>query len=459
VTELGERLRAVLGVDPAAPCLEFDGVWRSWGDVAAEAHGLDAELAAAGIGPGHAVAVVMRNHPATVAALVCAVTAERPLLVLPSYLPTDALDAAIAARRPGPVVVDPGAGLRAGAGRSARLAGVAVELLTSGTTGPPKRVPLTVERLTHVLGGPAEARLRDGVRIVWAPLAHIGGLWGVLQSLVEGRRLSLMTRFEPDGWVERVRRHRPRFTGLPPAGLRMLLDADVDPADLACLLAVTTGTAPASGELVAAFEDRFGVPVLVTYGATEFAGAVASWSLADHARFATTKRGSVGRAHPGVELRVVDPLTFEVLAPGRAGLLELRGGQLGDEWMRTSDLAHVDGDGFLFIDGRADDVIVRGGFKVSAGTVAGVLEQHPFVAAAGVVGVPDARLGEVPVAVIEARAGGDPPGGTELEAFLRARLPAHQVPVAFHVVERLPRTATLKVDAEALDQLARAARR
>jgi len=196
--------------------------------------------------------------------------------------------------------------------------------------------------------------------------------------------------------------------------------------------------------------------VLATYGATEFAGAVASWSLADHARFATAKRGSVGRAHSGVELRVVNPLTFEALASGRVGLLEVRGGQLGAEWVRTSDLAHIDGDGFLFIDGRADDAIVRGGFKVSAGAVASVLEQHPRVEAAGIIGMPDARLGEVPVAVIETRAGGNPPGGTELDAFLRARLPAHQVPVAFHVVERLPRTATLKVDAEALRRLVEA---
>jgi acyl-CoA synthetase (AMP-forming)/AMP-acid ligase II len=118
--------------------------------------------------------------------------------------------------------------------------------------------------------------------------------------------------------------------------------------------------------------------------------------------------------------------------------------------VRTSDLAHVDDDGFLYIDGRADDVIVRGGFKVSAGAVATMLEQHPLVTAAAVVGVPDRRLGEVPVAAVEATAGAT---AAALEAFLRERLAPYQMPAAIHLVERIPRTPSLKIDAVAVRAL------
>jgi acyl-CoA synthetase (AMP-forming)/AMP-acid ligase II len=282
-------------------------------------------------------------------------------------------------------------------------------------------------------------KLRSGTRIVWAPLAHIGGLWGVLQSLVEGRRISLMERFEVEGWVARLGRHRPAVTGLPPAGLRMLLDAGIDPARLSSLRAVTTGTAATPADLVEEFESRFGIPVLATYGATEFAGAIASWTLADHQRFGMAKRGSVGRPHPGVEVRI-----------GDGHVLEARGAQLGPEWVRTSDLAHIDDDGFLYIDGRADDVIVRGGFKVSTSAVVKVLEQHPLVTAAAVVGVPDRRLGEVPVAAVETAGGAT---AAAIEAFLRERLAPYQVPAAIHLVDRIPRTPSLKVDAVAVREM------
>ncbi|MBA3653994.1 MAG: long-chain fatty acid--CoA ligase [Actinobacteria bacterium] len=269
-------------------------------------------------------------------------------------------------------------------------------------------------------------------------MAHLGGIWGVLQSLVGGQQIALMERFEVDGWVARVRQHRPGVTGLPPAGLRMVLDAGVANDALASLQAITTGTARVGPELVTEFEDRYGIPVLVTYGATEFAGPIAGWTVDDRKAFGRAKPGSVGRPYKGVEARVID------------GVLEVRGGHLGPEWRRTSDLAHIDDDGFVYIDGRADDAIVRGGFKVSAGAVADVLEQHPAVSGAAVVGRPDERLGEVPVAAVELASPVDP---AALDAFLRERLPAYQVPVEIRVVDAIPRNPTMKVDAVAVRRL------
>src|SRR5262249_2162545 len=150
---------------------------------------------------------------------------------------------------------------------------------------------------------------------------------------------------------------------------------------------------------------RYGVPVLTSYAATEFGGGVAGWNLKDYQQYASDKRGSVGRAHAGCELRVVDESTGESLPNGDVGLLEVRADQIdGTQWIRTTDLARLDDDGFLWIVGRADQTILRGGFKVQPETVRVALLRHPAVVDAVVFGVDDDRLGQVPVAVVQAGA-------------------------------------------------------
>ena len=146
------------------------------------------------------------------------------------------------------------------------------------------------------------------------------------------------------------------------------------------------------------------MPVLTSYAATEFGGGVAGWTLADYQKYWHVKRGSVGRASLGAELRVVDD-DGEPLGPDQAGLLEVKPGQLGPsaDWMRTTDMARIDGDGFLWILGRADQAIIRGGFKVMPDDVRAALEGHPAVRGAAVVGRRDDRLGETPVAMVELR--------------------------------------------------------
>jgi acyl-CoA synthetase (AMP-forming)/AMP-acid ligase II len=131
-----------------------------------------------------------------------------------------------------------------------------------------------------------------------------------------------------------------------------------------------------------------------------------------------------------------------------AGVLEVRAGQAGGagRWTRTSDLARVDEDGFLWIEGRADDVIIRGGFKVHPSTVAAVLERHPAVAEAAVAGIPDERLGQVPVAAFEVRPGADVPGDAELRTWCRRELLPYEVPVRFLHVPELPRGVSQKVN-------------
>jgi acyl-coenzyme A synthetase/AMP-(fatty) acid ligase len=481
---LGDRIARVLALDAGAPAVEFDGRWRTWGELRTTVDAVARAIPRAGTPVG----VVLRNRPAQVGMLLgvlqaggCAVTInpERGVervrddierLDLP-YLAGAGDDLlGLLGTRPraativaddlgGPVTTTAG---EAAAGHPDRP-GVAVRMLTSGTTGPPKRVDLTYDTLDRVLAGAkhyessshVDLRLRSGVAVVNSPLVHLGGVFRVLQCVNDGRSFVLLERFTVDGWADAVRRHRPRTASLVPAALRMVLESGVDPADLASLRSVVSGTAPLSPDDADAFTERYGIPVLVSYAATEFGGGVAGWTLPDYERFWPTKRGSVGRAHPGCELRVVHPDDGRPLGPEEEGLLEVKTAQLGDDcpWTRTTDLARIDRDGFAWIVGRADQAIVRGGFKVHPDDVRAALERHPRVRGAAVVGVPDARLGAVPVAAVELRPGPEPVAVADLAEHASAVLARYEVPAEIRVVAELPRTPSGKVDLAAARKL------
>jgi long-chain acyl-CoA synthetase len=482
VTGLAARIAGVLALDPAAHAVEFEGGWRTWGDLGATVD----HVAALVPGPGAEVGVLLRNRPASVGLLLGVIRAGGCVVTINPGRGRDrtrtdvaALDLPVLAGEPGDLaelvpegnrattvaVPDLGAApvvTTGGAGGAVTRPGVAVRMLTSGTTGPPKRVDLAYETFERVLVGAkhyesdrgADLRLRQGVAVVNAPLAHVGGLFRVLQCVTDGRSFALLERFTVEGWVDAVRRHRPATASLVPAALRMVLEAGVDPADVASLRSVVSGTAPLDPADADAFTQRYGVPVLVSYGATEFGGGVAGWNVADHRAFWAAKRGSVGRAHPGCELRVVDPATGDDVGSGAEGLLEVRSRQLGtDGWARTTDLARLDADGFLWILGRADQAIVRGGFKVQPEDVRAALERHPAVRGAAIVGRQDRRLGAVPVAAVELRAGAGPVGPDDLLAQCARVLARYELPAEIRVVDALPRTDSGKVDLAAVQVL------
>jgi long-chain acyl-CoA synthetase len=235
----------------------------------------------------------------------------------------------------------------------------------------------------------------------------------------------------------------------------MLLEADVAPEDLASLRAMISGTAPLPADLVDAFLDKYGIPICGNYGATEFAGAIAGWTIDDFRSLWKQKRGAVGRVHGDIEARVVDPDSGATLSCGEEGLLELKGKQLNNDmqWLRTTDRAVLDADRFLYIKGRADNAIIRGGFKVHPDDIVRVLNDHPAVREAAVVGVPDQRLGAVPAAAVILKDGTTEPPIDELKAWLKARLIAYQVPVHFRYVADFPRTPSMKPSAPGLQAL------
>ncbi|MCP9274460.1 class I adenylate-forming enzyme family protein [Mycolicibacterium arenosum] len=463
---LTERIERVLALQPDAHALEFDGHWCTWGELAAFAQRIGAHATA-----GQHVGVLLRNRPQHVATLLGLLLAGATLVVInPSRgeartrADIAALDLPVLIGAPDDLstLADPSphtttitirgldqppvAGPAAVPKHTAAQPGVAVRMLTSGTTGPPKRVDLTYDMLAKSVLGDVPAAVRGGVAIVNAPLVHIGGVYRVLQCVCEARPFVLLDRFDLRTWAAAVRTHRPRAVSLVPAALRTVLHSDLTRDDLASVRAVTSGTAPLSADDADAFTEKFGVPVLTSYAATEFGGGVAGWSLADHQEFWTAKRGSVGRATLGARLRVVDD-DGQPLPADRAGLLEVKPGQLGPDtaWIRTTDLARIDVDGFLWILGRADQAIIRGGFKVLPDDVRAALESHPAVQGASVVGRSDERLGEIPVAMVELK-----PSATatdrELIDYLSGRLARYEVPAEIAVVAEIPRTPSGKAD-------------
>ena len=495
MTQLAALIRGVLAVDPSANAIEFEGRWRTWGDLARIVGDLDRILAESGLGPGARVGALLRNHPLTAATLIELTVSDRCVVTFNPSLPDDRLAADIVALKPPvliglerdwarpqvreaaerlgclgvlltddeahPVRLVPGLEQVRGTDFVREAPGVAIEMLTSGTTGTPKRIPLKASAFARgiidagVFDGrsPTDApRLRGGVQLLNAPFAHIGGVFSLFNCVAAGRSACLLERFTVEGWVEAVRRHRPKVAGAPPSALRMIIDAHVPKEDLESLIVFRAGTAPLDPDLADEFLELYGIPVLQNYGATEFAGGVAGWTLADFKKHHKDKRGSVGRLNPGVEARIVDAESGAVLPFGQEGLLELRAAQLGDgvTWLRTTDLAVLDADDFLWINGRADNAIIRGGFKVLPDDIVRALEQHPAIREAAVVALPDARLGQVPGAAYLVRSGHDAPTEADLRAFLKDRLLPYQVPVKFRSVSELPRTPSLKVSQPAL---------
>jgi acyl-coenzyme A synthetase/AMP-(fatty) acid ligase len=225
----------------------------------------------------------------------------------------------------------------------------------------------------------------------------------------------------------------------------MVLDANVPPEDLACAKYCRSGMTSLAVDLQRKFEDCYNMPILLSYGATEFGGVVVQMGMDDVAKWGQTKIGSTGRAFGSAKVRVTDVETREVLPPGKEGLLEILVPSIKPDWVRTSDIAKIDQDDFVYILGRSDGAIMRGGFKILPETVESALLLHPNVEAAAVVGVEDSRLGQLPGALIELKKGAPETSAAELEAHVRGHVPATHVPAIWRFIDKIPRTASLKI--------------
>lgn len=495
MSTLSNRVQNTLAIDPTSIAIKWSDESFTWDQISKTIESIESLLGEFRGLKRVAVGVMMRNRPACVAAIADSIVNERCLVTLSPLTSDLALSNDVKGLGLHAILADPDdlarpgvldAALESGAtviemssvrglavrvvheGSAKRMArlrqGVALEMLTSGTTGPPKRIPLRVENLEFSLAGDkgspnsdesSNLRLQSSPALIWHPLAHISGAYFVIDALYSGRPVVLLERFDAVTWADLVEGEGVRVGQLNPTAMRMILDANIAPEKLSSLKVIRGGTSATSPELQTAFERRFGVPVLTTYGATEFAGAIAGWTIEDHKEFADSHLGASGRAHPGVELRVVNVDTGDVLDTGVEGVLEVRISQAAKKtsaWVRTNDLAILDNEGFLWVRGRVDDVIVRGGFKVHADKIVSVLEEHAEVKEAAVIGLSDSRLGAVPVAavVLELDSSLSVP---ELFSFARSRLAKYEVPRDIVVVDELPRTHSMKVSRPALRKL------
>jgi long-chain acyl-CoA synthetase len=431
---------------------------RTAGEARAAAHATADAFRAVGVEPGQGVAVRLPSNPDLVTTMAGVWLAGAVFVPVNDRSPQAEVDHVLRTIRPAALVDE--RGVRVLGDPMRHDPDVAFVTWTSGTTGPPKAILQThsgyLELLDRVLtplrggggrgGGvkPDEAR-EPTPNLVPVSVALNAGIYNVCFGLRAGASVVLMPRFATREFAELVRRYHIRSTVLPPAAMVMLA---TDPAvnDLGPLRYVRSITAPLSPPAARRFMERFGTVVLNSYGQAEV-GEVIGWTAAD-ARRHPEKLGAAGRPHPGVDIRVVDDDSRDV-EPGTAGELLVRpprmaagyagGASLDDRvdvdgYVHTGDHARVDPEGFVWIEGRTSDLINRGGNKVFPEQVEEVLRLVPGVDDVAVVGRPDERLGEVPVAVIVGSARDE-----DLEAACRAELAPYKVPVAFERATTLPR--------------------
>jgi len=333
-------------------------------------------------------------------------------------------------------------------------------LFTSGTTGRAKGVVQTHSRTLTVATDWAEMTgLTAGDRYLMVnPYFHMFGLKaGILPSMLVGATMYPEPVFEAGSVLERVERERITvLPGAPTVYQALLEHPDRARRDLSSLRVAVTGAADIPVELIRRVQEELPFEVLLTgYGLTE-AGTASATVIGDDAHTVAT---TVGRARPSFEIRIVDGSGADV-DPGGTGEVLVRGASVmsrylddpeataealsADGWLRTGDLGRHDGAGNLQIVGRSKDMFIVGGFNAYPAEIENMLLEHPDVAEVAVIGIPDARLGEVGMAFVVPRAGHEP-AEDDLIAWSRERMANYKAPRRVAVVDELPMTATGKV--------------
>ncbi len=345
---------------------------------------------------------------------------------------------------------------------------VAVQLFTSGTTGKPKAAILRHENLMSYIMGTVEfgAAGEDDAVLVTVPPYHIAGTSAVLSSTYACRRMVQMEAFEPSAWLAACRDNGVSNAFLVPTMLGRIVDhlaETAQPPGLPKLKAIAYG----GGKMPLATIQRTmslfpKVDFTNAYGLTETSSTIALLGPDDHRTAAASsdpkiqkRLTSVGKATGAVEIQVRGE-DGKPLSSDQPGLVFVRGGQVSGEylssgsaldrdgWFPTRDRGWLDQDGFLFLDGRADDVIVRGGENISPGEIEETLLTHPAVADAAVVAMPDEEWGETVAAAVVLKDGAKTTVA-ELQQLVKDRLRSSRVPKKIVFKDALPYNETGKV--------------
>jgi acyl-CoA synthetase (AMP-forming)/AMP-acid ligase II len=342
---------------------------------------------------------------------------------------------------------------------------IAILLFTSGTTGDPKTAVLRHRHLTSYILGSVEflGASEDDAQLVSVPPYHIAGVSAVLSSLFSGRRVFYLPSFDPDEWVSAVSHEGITQAMVVPTMLgRVLASMDSLGLDCASLRHVSYGGGRMPVELI---ERAMGalpdVNFVNAYGLTETSSTISVLTPDDHREAMASddpevrrRLGSVGRPLPSVELEIRD-FDGNAVPPNTRGEVYVRGEQVAGEylgrsvltddgWFPTKDLGFLDDDGFLFLEGRIDDVIVRGGENLSPAEIEDTLIAHPAVAEVAVVGVPDQEWGET-VAAAVVLVPGKEVTSDELKQWVRDRLRSTRAPTLVQFRDEMPYNETGKL--------------
>lgn len=465
-----------------------DGSERTYSEIDAAVDRLARVLGEAGVVPGSAVLLHLWNDPAWVVATLACWRVGAAMVACGGQSP--AVEATRRAERLGAsvavtaddlerlggltsVVVD-----REGAASSIATSvpqrvvpeptDLAAVFFTSGTTGEPKPVRLSHDAVATAPRTTAAAYSRSAAfrpraattsaapAISFNPFGHRATLGRVVFRMYIGRPVLLVRKFDVATMQSLAGRYAFDTLQLTPAMIHALAHTELD-VELGSLRYVTSGTAQLPIATRDAFEQRYGVPVLVAYGSTE--GSVTALERYDDVVAGRRGPCSVGRVTEGTEFRIVDADGHDV-PPGSEGELigrPRRDAGLAvdaDGWHHTGDLARLDEHGILSITGRLDDMMIVGGFNVMPAQIEDLLRTHPAVHDAVVVPIPDDRLGDLPVAGIVWA--GTPIDGDALAEHCRASIEAFKVPRRWFALDEIPLTAAGKLDRRAAKGLASA---
>ena len=346
-------------------------------------------------------------------------------------------------------------------------------IYTSGTTSLPKGVVLSHKALTALVvntQSPADPTADQQVVLVSVPFYHIAGATTLVSAVFSGRRLVILPAFDPGAWLAAVEREQVTHAFVVPTMLKRILEVDdFEQYDLSTLRMITYGAAPMPFEVVRQACDILpprGIDLMNAYGQTEATGSMSFLGPDDHRLDGTPEENerkiarlrSVGRPMPDIEVAILAP-DGRVEPTNEEGEICIRGDRimrgynkrdddtgdaLRDGWLHTGDVGKLDEDGYLFITGRIKDMIIRGGENIAPAEIENVLEDHPAIAEAAIIGVPDTEWGEIIKAILVSDRG-DQPDVDELTAYVKSRLASYKAPALYEWVHELPRNHLGKV--------------
>ena len=345
----------------------------------------------------------------------------------------------------------------------------AMIMYSSGTTGRPKGIEIAgrgIARCIQTLYGTYRVGPTSRALIA-GPFFHIGGLALVLVSLRAGAALLLHRYATPGELLRTLEQQRVTHTGAVPSLIQfMLADPFASTGDWSALEMLSYGASPIPEPTLREATATLGCGFLQTYGLTETTGSISVLDEQDHHITAETahRLRSVGRAAPGVDLKIMDPETLQEVAAGEKGEVWARGdgvmnrywrneaataSTVLDGWLRTGDIGSLDADGYLYLHDRLKDMIVSGGENVYPAEVESIMTAHPEVAQIAVIGVPSQRWGETAHAVV-VRTANSQLQADELIAWARDQMAHYKVPSSVTFVDELPVTGTGKINKVAL---------